>query len=172
MSKYYQIGMIVSTHALKGEVKIFSTTDFQDERYKIGNDLYIEKDQEMIKVKVKSYRKHKKYDLVAFEGYDNINEVLPFVKCKIYVDEKDIHELEEDEYYYHELFDCEIIYEDKNLGIVVDVVNYGASDILVIKTKQNKEIMIPFVDDFIIDVDTENKKIYINVIEGLINDED
>ena len=136
MSKYYQIGIIVSTHALKGEVKILSSTDFKDERYQIGNVLYIEKDNQMLEVKVKSYRKHQKYDLVSFIGYDDINEVLPFVKCKIFVHEKDLHELEEDEYYYHELFNCEVIYEGKNIGIVVDVVNYGASDILVIKNKK------------------------------------
>lgn len=171
MSKYYFIGVIVSTHALKGEIKIHSSTDFSDERYKIGNSLYIQLNQEMVKVVVKSHRKHKGFDLVSFVDYDDINKVMPFVKCKIYVSEEDVLPLDENEYYYHELFDCEVIYDEKNIGKVKDVVNYGASDILVIKKNNDKEIMIPFVDEFIKDVDKENKKIYIDVIEGLLDNE-
>jgi|SRR5690554_4449833 len=170
MSKYYSIGVIVSTHALKGEVKIYSSTDFSEERYKVGNKLYIEKDK-MIEVKVKSHRRHKGFDLVTFEGYENINKVLPFMKCKIYVSEVDIHDLYENEYYYHELYDCSVSYNEKIIGKVIDVVNYGASDILVIKDINNNEIMIPFVDDFIKDVDKQSKKIYIDVIEGLLSNE-
>ncbi len=171
MAEYYVIGTIVSTHALKGEIKIYSTTDFRDERYKIGNKLYINKDNDMIEVTVKSHRRHKEYDLLSFEGYEDINRVLPFVKSKIYVNENDLTELSEDEFYYHELFDCEVYHGNDYIGKITDVVNYGASDILVIHNENGKEIMIPFVDDFIKDVDIKNKRINIDVIEGLLNNE-
>ncbi|HEY8364545.1 MAG TPA: ribosome maturation factor RimM [Haloplasmataceae bacterium] len=170
MNDYIVIGKIVGTHALKGEVKIYSSTDFREERYKKGQLLYIEKDGKMVEVKVKSYRNHKQFDLVGFEGYDNINLVEPFVKCKIYIKEEDLQELDEDEYYYHELKECDVYHDNKYVGKVVDIVNYGASDILVVRNEDNQENMIPFVNDFIIDVDIENKRIDINVIEGLINE--
>ncbi len=172
MEEYYEIGTIVSTHALKGEVKIYSITDFKEERYKLGNTLYIKKDNKMYPVKVKSYRVHKSCDLVSFQGYQNINDVLPFTKCKIYVKEDDLTPLEENEYYYHELFNCVVYHDEKRIGIVKDVVNYGASDILIIKNDSEKDLMIPFVDEFILDVNTNNKKIQIKVIEGLLHDED
>jgi 16S rRNA processing protein RimM len=172
MSKYYAIGTIVSPHALKGEVKIYSTTDFRAERYKVGNTLYIEQDGVMIELKIKSYRTHKNYDLVTFEDYPDINSITPLIKSKLYISEAELQELNEDEFYYHELYDCKVYHNDNLIGNVVDVVNYGASDILVIKTEKNQEIMIPFVDDFIKLVDSDNKIIDINVIEGLINNED
>jgi len=171
MSKFYSIGTIVGTHALKGEVKINSTTDFREERYKTGSRLYINKDNEMIEVKVKSHRFHKGNDLVFFENYSDINQVLPFVDCEVYVNEEDLHELEENEFYYHELFDCEVYHQDEYIGIVTDIVNYGASDLLVVKKPNDKEVMIPFVNDFILDVDVENKRIQIEVIEGLLENE-
>ncbi|QVK18946.1 ribosome maturation factor RimM [Mycoplasmatota bacterium] len=172
MSEYYVIGTIVSTHALKGEVKIYSTTDFRVERYQVGNTLYIKKDNQMIEVIIKSYRPHKDYELVSFENYNDINTVLPLVKCKIYVGGDNVQSLDEDEYYYRELFNCSVYHEDQLIGKVVDVVNYGASDILIIQDEKNKEVMIPFVNDFILEVDTEKRKIQIEVIEGLLHHED
>ncbi len=172
MDKYYAIGTIVSTHALKGEIKIFSTTDFREDRYRVGNTLYIEKAGKMIQVKVDSYRPHKNFDLVSFEGYHDINTIMQFLKCKVYVNEENIQDLADEEFYYHQLFDCLVYHESVLIGKVSDVVNYGASDILIIQDVNNHEIMIPFVDDFILDVDIINKKIQIEVIEGLINNED
>jgi len=171
MTKYCSIGTIVGTHALKGEVKISSTTDFREERYKKGSRLFINKDNEMIEVKVQNHRFHKGNDLVLFENYNDINKVLPFVNCEVFVHEDDLQPLAENEYYYHELFDCEVYYQDEYIGIVTDIVNYGASDILVVKKPNDKEVMIPFVNDFIIDVDIKNKRIQIEVIEGLLENE-
>lgn len=172
MNEYYVIGTIVSTHALKGEVKIYSTTDFRKERYQIGSTLYIKKDNQMIEVTIKSYRPHKEFELVTFENFNDINAVMPFVKCKIYVSGNNLQTLDEDEYFYHQLFECLVYHENQLIGKVVDIVNYGASDILIIHDNNNKEVMIPFVNEFIVDVDTENKKIQIEVIEGLLHHED
>jgi len=169
MDDYLFVGTIVGTHALKGEVKIASTTDFKEERYKKGNTLYIKKNETLIPVKVKNYRPHKEYDLVSFEGYLDIDAVLHFKQCKIYVDKSQLNELEEDEFYYHELVDCQVFHESRLIGIVKDVVNYGASDLIIVKDGE-KEHMIPFVDEFIVDVDTKNKKVQINVIEGLLGE--
>lgn len=170
MENYYVIGTIVSTHALKGEVKIYSTTDFKEERYKVGNKLFIERAKQMIEVKIKSYRRHKEFDLVSFENYNNINDVLELIKCKVYVHESQLQDLELDEFYYHELIDSLVYNEDNLVGKVIDVVNYGASDILIIRNEDNKEIMIPFVDEFVKEIDSKNKKIHIEVIEGLLGE--
>lgn len=172
MKEYFVIGTIIGTHALKGELKVYSTTDFKEDRYQIGNKLYVKKDNEYIEVLVKTYRVHKQYDLLSFEGYNTINDVEKFNKCKLYVDNSQLKQLGDEEYYYyHQLIDCCVFSKDNKIGIVKNVVNYGASDILVIFDDKNKEIMIPFVDDFVKEVDIENKKIFINIIEGLLGED-
>ncbi|MDF2699530.1 MAG: rimM [Haloplasmataceae bacterium] len=172
MEEYFVIGTIIGPHALKGEVKILSTTDFKAERYAKGNTLYIEKNNEKIQVQIKSYRAHKDFDLVCFENYNDINAVEPFSKCKVYVPHSQLEDLEEDEFYYHELIGCVAYSNETKLGIVKDIVNYGASDILIIEDETNKEIMIPFVDDFIEEVDLDAQKIMIHLVEGILGDQD
>lgn len=169
--EYYYIGTIIGPHALKGEVKIFSETDFKEERYQIGNTLYIEKNNQVIAVKVKSHREHKGNDLVSFEGYSSINDIEQFNKCKIYVHESQLQELDEDEFYYHQLIGSVVKTADRVLGKVKDIVNYGASDILIIEDDSKKEIMIPFIDEFIEEIDLEEQVIIIDPIEGLLGDE-
>lgn len=170
LSDYNYVGTIVGTHALKGEVKIYSVTDFKASRYAIGNTLYIDYQGKLVPVVVKSHREHKGFDLVSFEGHPSINEVEKYVKSKIYVAHSQLEELPEDEYYYFQLMGCSVRTTDDVIGIVKDIVNYGASDILVVKNDQGKEYMIPFVDDFIVDVDLDAQMITVQVIEGLLGD--
>jgi 16S rRNA processing protein RimM len=171
MDNYYVVGTIIGTHALKGEVKVYSVTDFKENRFKKGSTLYIEKDGQMIKVTVKTHREHKETDLISFLEYNTINDVEQFKKCKLYVDESDIHdELDEDEFYYRQIIGCKIVYNNETIGEVKDIVNYGASDLLVITHVNGKEIMIPFVDEFILAIDLEEQIIEIDVIEGLLGE--
>lgn len=169
--EYYYVGKIVGTHALKGEVKIYSESDFKEARFKKGNVLFIDYSGEKVEVTVASHREHKEFDLVSFEGLNSINDVEKYVKCELYVEETQLDDLEEDEFYYFELIGCTVLTDkDEELGIVKNVVNYGASDILVISGTNNKEVMIPFVNDFILDVDLETRTIKINPVEGLLGE--
>ena len=80
MTKWFNVGKIVNTHGVKGEIRVVSRTDFPEERYKVGNTLYIsnEKGGEPFPVKITSHRQHKTFDLLTFEGYGNVNEVEQF----------------------------------------------------------------------------------------------
>jgi 16S rRNA processing protein RimM len=170
-TEYTAIGTIIGTHALKGEVKVYSTTDFQAERYKIGNLIYIDYQGELLKVKIKDHREHKGNDLLLFEEYPSINDVEKFNKCKIYVHQSQIQALDEDEYYYEELMGCTVLDQAGTvIGNVKDVVNYGASDIIVVEGETKQEWMIPFVNDFIEEVDLDKRTIIISPIEGLLGD--
>lgn len=157
------IGKLVNTHGIRGEVKIMSSSDFKEERFKKGNTLFIGD----LEVTVKSYRPHKNFDLVVFEEFNNINQVEQYKGTEIYVSKDTLSELDEDEFYYHELEGLEVYLDDEFIGKVYEMRDTPGNDLLVIK-KNGKNIYIPFVEDFIKEIDLEKGIIKIEVIEGLL----
>ncbi|MEH7382500.1 ribosome maturation factor RimM [Bacillus sp. JJ1533] len=170
MDKWYNVGKIVNTHGIKGEVRIISRTDFPEERYRIGNTLSIfMEDKEPIEVKVQSYRTHKNFDLVSFEGYDNVNDVERFKGSLVKVHESQLGELEDGEYYFHEIIGCQVVTEEgEELGTIKEILTPGANDVWVVKGAKGKEILIPYIDDIVREIDTQEKRITIHLMEGLI----
>lgn len=158
----YLVGKIVGTHGIKGELKVKSDTSF--DRFKKGNVLYIEKEEKII---INSSRVHKGLHLITINGLTNINDVLMYVNKNIYVPH-DRSELEEGEYYYEDLIGL-ICYDSnkKEIGEVIDLQEVPQGLILEIRGKE-KTILIPYVDEFIEEIDLDNKKILINEIEGLL----
>lgn len=162
----FLVGKIIGTHGIKGEIKIKSDTSF--DRFVEGNVLFVEKEKnEYKKIIVNSHRVHKGYDLITFNGFDNINQVLEYVGKNIYVD---MHDRKKDNVnvYYEDLIGCEVIDEENNIiGVVNDIIELPKGILLEtinVKTKA----LIPYVNDFILKVDIENKKIFVHLIEGLV----
>ncbi|ANB56352.1 16S rRNA processing protein RimM [Anoxybacillus sp. B7M1] len=171
MTKWFHVGTIVNTHGIRGEVRVVSKTDFAEERYKIGNLLYVfmNHSSEPIEVKVKSHRVHKSFDLLSFEGYDNINLVEKFKGAALKVPESQLGQLGEGEYYFHEIIGCTVITEEgETIGIVKEILTPGANDVWVVKRKNEKDALIPYIDDVVIRVNPEEKKITIRPMEGLL----
>lgn len=159
--EYIEVAKIVNTHALKGEVKLESYTDF--DRFKKGNILYCGK--EHIELKVKSHRVDKGFDYVTFEGYEDINLILPFKGKMLQIKETDLDPLGEDEYYIRDLKNKDVYNEDgKYIGKVVYVSEYPQNFMLEIDTGE-KIALVPFRKEFIVEV---SDKIIIHEIEGLI----
>ena len=160
-----RVGVIVNTHALKGEVKVKPFTDFVDKRFAKGSKLMIADRHDFINVRVKSYRESKGLLIVAFEGYDDINAIEKYKGCELFVAKAFLHELDEDEVYFHDLMECEVFDEEGNrIGAVEEVMETGANAVL----RVNKKILIPFVHAFIKESDVKNKKIVINKVDGLL----
>lgn len=169
--KWFQVGKIVNTHGIRGEVRVVSVTDFPDERYKRGNRLYIfQKDKEPVEVIVKSHRIHKNFDLLSFEGYDSINEVEPFKGSDIKVPESQLGSLDEGEYYFHEIIGCSVYTEDGDeLGIINEILTPGANDVWVVKRKGKKDLLIPYIEDVVKHIDVKEKRVIIFPTEGLLD---
>ncbi|MDR9795407.1 MULTISPECIES: ribosome maturation factor RimM [unclassified Aeribacillus] len=169
--KWFQVGKIVNTHGIRGEVRVVSVTDFPDERYKRGNRLYIfQKDKEPVEVIVKSHRIHKNFDLLSFEGYDSINEVEPFKGSDIKVPESQLGSLDEGEYYFHEIIGCSVYTEDGDeLGIINEILTPGANDVWVVKQKGKKDLLIPYIEDVVKHIDVKEKRVIIFPMEGLLD---
>ena len=166
-----KVGKIVNTHSLKGEVKVISSTDFEEQRFEKGSELLITRGNQVIKeVVVEGYRTHKNNLLVKFVGIDTIEEAEKLKNLQIKIDSENIGELEENEFYFHEIIGCEVFDENgKSLGEIIEILTPGANDVWVIKGQNGKEILIPYIEDVVKKIDIENKKIDIEVMEGLID---
>ena len=165
--KYLLVGKIITTHGIKGEVKVKVETD-DDSRFNDGNTLYVGLSDENIteKITIDNARYQKDMILLSFNNITNINEVLKYVGMNLYVD---IDEVRVDgEIYYDDLIDCTVFVDGKEIGKVIDVIEVPQGEILRIKLNSNKTKLVPYVDEFIEEVDIENKKIIINPIEGLL----
>ncbi len=171
MEKWFNVGKIVNTHGIKGELKVLSMTDFPEERYQKGNELtlFIE-GKEPKSLTIASYRKHKNFDLLMFEGYSDINEVEGFKQGILKVDESQLQDLDEGEFYFHEIIGCVVrTTSGEELGVVKEILSPGANDVWVVKAPRGKEHLIPYIEDIVKKVDIAQKEIIIEPMEGLLS---
>ncbi|QGH34514.1 ribosome maturation factor RimM [Gracilibacillus salitolerans] len=167
---HLKVGKIVNTHGIKGEVKVVRITDFE-ERFEMGSTLWIkEKEDAALKpVTIDGHRIHKNFDLLHFEGYNNISDVEHFKESLLVINTDQLTELEDNEFYYHEVIGCEVETTTGELiGKVKEILSPGANDVWVVKQK-GKEYLIPYIEDVVKEVDIENQKIKIEPMEGLLD---
>lgn len=170
MKDYICIGRIINTHGLKGEVKIESYSDFDQERYQKGNTVYIEANGNYLPFQTETFRIHKGYPLVSFQNYRDINLIEPYKNCNIYIDRNTRKPLKKGEYYRDEITGLLAIDEEGNeIGTVTAVEEtYGAQNNLRIKRKGKSDVLIPYIPEFIKKVDLSSHRIIIHVEEGLL----
>lgn len=162
--EYIHIGNIVNTHGIKGEIRIISYFEHKDKVFIPNNYIYIGDTKD--KYKITNYRKHKNYDMIMLEGYNNINQVLNLLKQKAYV-KKDELNLDKNEYCYSELVGFEVYIKEEKKGFVSDIYLIDQTRrIMEVKTSSGI-VKVPIHDDFIKCVDTNQKKIILEVPEGL-----
>lgn len=175
MTKYFTVGKIVNTHGLAGEVRVITISDFKEDRYKPGSILYYfasSQAEEGQPLTVSSWRTHKQFDLLKFEGHHSIHDVEPYKGGWLKVKEEQRQPLPEGEYYFDQIIGCEVITEEgRTIGRVVSILTPGANDVWVVEPHGGKkEFLIPFIDEIVKEVDVEGKRIKIHVIEGLLDE--
>ncbi|MGQ9007358.1 ribosome maturation factor RimM [Bacillus stercoris] len=171
--RWFNVGKIVNTHGIKGEVRVISKTDFAEERYKPGNTLYLFMDgrNEPVEVTVNTHRLHKQFHLLQFKERQSLNEVEELKNAIIKVPEEDLGELNEGEFYFHEIIGCEVFTEEGELiGKVKEILTPGANDVWVIGRKGKKDALIPYIESVVKHIDVSEKKIEIELMEGLIDE--
>lgn len=164
---YTIIGKIISAHGIKGEVKVYPITDNLN-RFNYLKTAYI--GEKKIKVELERVKYHKNLAILKFKEINDINEIISFKDNFIYVDEEGKIILPKNHFFIHDLLDSQVFDTKSNLiGTIVDVLQGASNDIYVVKDiEKNKEYLIPAVKKFIIDVNTIDKKIIIDPIEGMI----
>ena len=160
---YIYVGKIVNTHGIKGELRIISDFEYKDRVFKKDMILYIGNNK--VKEQIVSYRHHKNYEMVMFNNYTNINEVLMYKNQDVYVNRDDL-KLLPNEYLYQDLINLKIKKDEEILGIVQDVM-YNNGNVL-LSVKSNKDYFIPLNEHFIKKVDLQEKFIEVANVEGLI----
>lgn len=161
-----KIGFVQKPFGIRGEVKVMPTTDFVEERYKKGREVELLLNNEVKNLVIESVRRHQGSVLLKFEGLDNLNDVEFFHRAEIQIERDEMHELQEDEYYFVDLVGCSVYASNKELGIVKEVMDMPAHPVLRVKTEA-EDALIPFVAKFIEAVDIEAKRIDISYMEGL-----
>ena len=167
---YICIGKIINTHGIKGEVKIESYSDFDEERYTKSKQVYIRVDEKYLPVTVASYRKHKGFPLVSFVDLQNINFVEQYKGCEIYIDEADRKQLKKGEYYRKDLVGLTVVDEEGiTLGRIISVEEtLGAQNNLRLQLEDAKEVLIPYIPMIIKNVDLDKQVMMIHRMGGLL----
>ncbi|TFJ94643.1 ribosome maturation factor RimM [Lentibacillus salicampi] len=170
MGDMFNVGKIVNTHGVKGEVKVKRMTDF-DDRFESGNTLFLEKGNgELPALEIDGHRIHKGFDLVHFEGYDNINDVEYFKGFYLKIGEDQLTELEENAYYYHEIIGSSAyLTSGEKLGIIKEIWSPGANDVWVVKREKGNDVLVPYIADVVTEVDVSARKVVIEPMEGLLD---
>ncbi|MCK8058093.1 MULTISPECIES: ribosome maturation factor RimM [unclassified Fusibacter] len=169
MSGYLTIGKIVNTHALKGEVKVYPfTSDLK--RFEEVGYVYLDKKGEQA-LKIVGVKYQKNMLIIKFEGYNHINDVERLKNRELYIDrETQGANLEEEEFYVEDLIGLDVVTEDQvSHGVVTDVIQNKSQDLLEIQNG-SKRWFLPFVEAFVVELDFDNKKMVVELIEGLIDE--
>ena len=167
MEQFLQVGVISSTHGIRGEVKVFPTTD-DPMRFKKLKKVFLDTGRERLELEVQSVRFFKQFAIVKFKGIDNINDIEKYKGKGIFVPREDAVPLDEDEYYIADLIGMEVFTEDRHFGVVKDVMETGANEVYIIESDEHGEVLIPAIRQCVLDVNVEEKKMKIRLMDGLI----
>ena len=168
MQEYFEVGQIVNTNGLKGLLKINPFTD-DITRFERLKTIFIEHKKELLEFEIESVRYQKKQVLLKLKGIDTIEEAEKYREDYLKINRNKEEKLPEDTYYIVDLIRLDIYTEDGELlGKLDDVFSTGSNDVYVVKNSEGKQILLPAISDVIKNIDLEQKKIVVNLIEGLL----
>lgn len=169
MEDFLQIGVISSTHGIKGEVKVFPTTDDVN-RFKKLKEVYLDTGKERLTLHPESVKFFKQFVIMKFKEFDNINYIEQYRNKSLLVDREHAVKLRKDEYFIADLIGLNVITdEEKQLGVLKDVLQTGANDVYIVETDEGREVLLPAIKECILDVDIENGKVRVHIMDGLLD---
>lgn len=166
--EYFEIGQIVNTFGIKGFVKV---NPFTDDMQRFGelNYVFVVKNKELLKMQIEEVKYHKNVVLVKFKGVEDINMAEQYKGCYIRIKREDARKLPKDTYFIADLIGVSVFDENDNfLGKVNDIYNNKVHDIYVIKDDLGKQILLPSTKEIIKQIDVENDRIVVHLIDGLV----
>ncbi len=168
MEDMLRVGVYVNTHGVRGEIKVFPTTD-DVKRFRKGVRLFLAVKPEPMPVEIESVKYFKNLVILKFRGIDNINEIEKYKGTDLMVLRSEAIPLAEGEHYVCDLLDCRVVEENgTEVGILTDVLQTGANDVYEVTTKEGKQILLPAIPDCIRAIDIENKTITVYLMPGLV----
>lgn len=169
MEELLQVGVLTSTHGVRGEVKVFPMTD-DVKRFKKNKDYILETPKGNRDVKVESVKFFKQFVILKFEGFDNMDDIAPYKNCGLFVTRENAVKCAKDEYFIADLIGMEVCEENGGpIGELIDVIQTGANDVYVVKTPEGKEHLFPAIKDCVRSVEMEARKVTVYVMPGLLD---
>lgn len=168
MEQFFQVGVISSTHGIRGEVKVFPTTDDAGRFQKLKH-VILNTGKDQIPLEIQSVKFFKKFVIIKFKGIDNINDIEKYKGAGLFVSREDAVDLEKDEYYIADLLGMDVLTDDGEHGILKDVIETGANEVYVVEFENLGEVLIPAIHDCILDVDVQAGSMKVHLLEGLVS---
>ena len=163
-----QVGVITQTHGIKGEVKVFPTTD-DVSRYRKLKEVIMDTGRERITMEIEGVKFFKQYAIVKFKGYDSINDIEKYKRAKLYVTRDHAVKLQKDEYFIADLVGLNVVTDEgEPFGKMKDVLATGANDVYVVEREDGTEVLLPAIRECVKAVDMEQGQITVHIMEGLI----
>ena len=168
MDNYLRVGVITSTHGVKGEVKVFPTTD-DPQRFNELKDVILDTGKGLIPLEVEGVKYFKQMVILKFKGIDNINDIEKYRGKDLLVTRDNAIKLEEGEYFIYDIINSDVYTDTGNkLGVLTEVITNAANDVYVVKMADGKEVLLPAIDECVLNVDIENKKVIVHLMNGLL----
>lgn len=168
MEQLLQVGIISSTHGVRGEVKVFPTTD-DVKRFKKLKEVLLDTGKEQLAMQIESVKFFKQFAIIKFKGYDNIDDIIKYKGMGLYVTRENAVRLGKDEYFIADLIGMQVENEDGSFqGELKDVLETGANDVYIVKW-QGREVLIPAIKECILSVDMEKNEMKVHLLDGLLD---
>ena len=169
MENLLQVGVITSTHGLRGEVKVFPTTDDVN-RFKELKEVILDTGKEKLALEIQGVKFFKQLVILKFKGIDHINDVEKYKNSTLLVTRENAVKLEEGEYFIADLIGLKVISDENvDLGLLKEVLFTGANDVYVIEGQDKKEILLPAIKECVLNVDLEKAVMQVHIMEGLLD---
>ncbi len=170
MEDRFKVGIITSTHGVRGEVKVYPTTDDM-RRFKRLKEVILDTGKEQLSMEIEGVKFFKQFVILKFKGIDNINDVEKYRKGELYVTRQNAVRLSKDEYFIADLMGLEVRNEeDVKIGVLQDVMETGANDVYVINLDDGRELLLPAIKQCVLAVDVEGGFMKIHILEGLLDE--
>lgn len=169
MEDLLQVGIITSTHGVRGEVKVYPTTD-DPRRFRRLKEVVLDTGREKLNLEIEGVKFFKQFVILKFKGLDNMNDIEKYRQKSLYVTRKNAVRLQRDEYFIADLIGLKVQDEDgKELGTVKDVIETGANDVYEVEMADGRSLLLPAIKQCILNVDVENGTMQVHVLEGLLD---
>ena len=169
MEDLLQVGIITSTHGVRGEVKVYPTTD-DPRRFRRLKEVVLDTGREKLNLEIEGVKFFKQFVILKFKGLDNINDIEKYRQKSLYVTRKNAVRLQRDEYFIADLIGLKVQDEDgTELGTVKDVIETGANDVYEVVMADGRSLLLPAIKQCILNVDVENGMMQVHVLEGLLD---
>ncbi len=168
MNNELQVGVITQTHGIRGEVKVFPTTD-DAARFKKLKEVILDTGRERFTLKIENVKFFKQFVILKFQGYDSINDIEKYKRSKLLVPREQAVPLKKDEYFVADMIGLSVVTDTQEpFGELKDVLSTGANDVYVVARADGSEVLLPAIRECILDVDMEKRMMRVHIMDGLL----